>query len=101
MTDIPTSRSDGGRYEIRVRGLLATRWADWFEGFTLTPAGDDTTVLEGYAVDQAALHGLLARIGDLGLPLLALDRVAESEGRTPTKGLRGSVSLTTLDSVGP
>jgi hypothetical protein len=68
----PVDPSGGGRFEIRVRGLLAPRWADWFDGFVLTPVGDGTTVLEGHVADQAALHGVLRQLADLGLPLLSV-----------------------------
>ena len=61
-----------GQYEIRVKGRLAPRWSTWFSGFTLTPDGDGTTVLEGFVVDQAALHGVLRKLADLGLPLLSV-----------------------------
>jgi hypothetical protein len=57
-------------YRIRVRGHLDDRWADWFGGLDLQRQDDGTTVLVGPIVDQAALHGVLARIRDLGLPLL-------------------------------
>jgi hypothetical protein len=63
------------RYEIRLEGRLAPRWADWFDGMTLTTGGDGTTVLSGPVADQAALHGVLARIRDLGLPLVAVTRL--------------------------
>ena len=58
------------RYEIRVKGVLDSRWSAWFDG--LRVAGDDhgETVLVGPVTDQAALHGLLAKVRDLGLPLL-------------------------------
>jgi hypothetical protein len=63
-------------YQICVQGCLEDRWAGWFEGMTLVrdDAGH-TTTLTGAVPDQAALHGLLARIRDLGLPLLSLTRV--------------------------
>ncbi|MFD2093131.1 hypothetical protein [Blastococcus deserti] len=67
--------SDAGRYEIRIGGRLERRWASWFDGMTLTTAGDGTTVLAGPVADQAALHGVLARIRDLGLPLIAVTRL--------------------------
>ena len=76
----------GETYRIRVNGHLDDRWADWFGGLDLRRQDDGTTLLVGPIVDQAALHGVLACIRDLGLPLLALDRMAESEGRTPTRG---------------
>ncbi len=68
-------RSDAGRYEIRVGGHLDARWAAWFDGLTLVHASDGTTVLSGPVADQAALHGVLARIRDLGLPLVAVTRL--------------------------
>ena len=63
---------NSGRYEIRLKGHLASRWAAWFDGMTLTTHGDGTTVLEGPVVDQAALHGLLTKLRDVGLPLLSV-----------------------------
>jgi hypothetical protein len=67
--------SDGGRYEIRIRGHLGSRWATWFDGMTLTAMSDGTTVLEGPIVDQAALHGVLHKVRDTGLPLLSVNQV--------------------------
>jgi hypothetical protein len=64
-----------GIYEIRVRGVLDRKWSDWFDGFTITPQGNDETLLTGPVADQAALHGLLGKIRDLGLPLLSVKRV--------------------------
>ena len=64
--------NDVSRYEIRLQGRLDTRWEAWFDGMTLTPGDDGTTVLHGPVVDQAALHGLLARLRDLGLPLISV-----------------------------
>jgi len=69
-------------YSIRVRGHLADRWSDWLAGLTVRRDADGTTVLVGPIVDQAALHGVIARIRDLGLPLLAVDRVAEPSATT-------------------
>ena len=70
-------------YEIRVKGNLDPQWADWFDGFTLITQENDETLLTGQVVDQPALHGLLARIRDLGLPLLSVQQVMEvlKEGR--------------------
>jgi hypothetical protein len=67
-----------GRYEIRLKGRLDGRWATWFEGMVLSHADDGTTVLRGAVADQAALHGLLGRVRDLGLPLVAVGRVEQS-----------------------
>jgi len=60
------------RYEIRVKGHLADRWAAWFDGMSLTRQSDGTTVLRGPVADQSALHGLLRKINDLGLPLVSV-----------------------------
>lgn len=61
-------------YRIRVRGNLDQKWSDWFDGFSITPHGDDETVLTGHVVDQSALHGMLGKIRDLGLPILLVER---------------------------
>ena len=68
-----------GRYEIRLRGHLDARWAAWFDGMVLTREGDGTTRLRGPVADQAALHGLLRRVRDLGLPLLSVTRLEPGE----------------------
>jgi hypothetical protein len=69
--------TEGGGYEIRLKGHLNARWADWFDGLTLTQESDGTTLLSGPIVDQAALHGLLGKVRDLGLPLIAVHRRTE------------------------
>ena len=66
------SSPDQGAYEIRIQGRLDSRWASWFDGLTLTTAADGTTVLHGPIVDQAALHGVLQKLRDLGLPLISV-----------------------------
>ena len=77
----PTGTShETGRYEIRVKGHLDTRWAAWFDGMTLSHDRDGTTRIHGLVVDQAALHGLLARVRDIGLPLISVTQV-EPDGR--------------------
>jgi hypothetical protein len=79
MSDV---RQFGGRgvYEIRVKGNLDLRWSDWFDGFTIRPVGDGETLLIGSVADQAALHGLLHKIRDLGLPLLTVQHLEEKGG---------------------
>ena len=62
-------------YEIRLQGHLDARWSSRLDGMNLTHHSDGTTVARGPVVDQAALHGLLTRIRDLGLPLLSVNRV--------------------------
>ena len=64
-----------GLYEIRIKGHLDDRWADWFEGLTITLEDNGDTLLTGPVVDQAALHGLLRKVRDLGIPLLSINRV--------------------------
>ncbi|WUJ70455.1 hypothetical protein OG809_35830 [Kribbella soli] len=62
-------------YEIRLEGRIDPRWAAWFDGLTVSAHADGTSVIHGQVADQAALHGLLQRLRDLGLPLLSVDRV--------------------------
>ena len=62
-------------YQITVKGLLDHKWSEWFEGWTLSPQEDGTTILTSPLVDQAALHGLLNTIRDVGLPLLSVTRL--------------------------
>ena len=77
MSAIPASRhQDPGWYEIRVKGHLEARWAAWFDGLTLTPCSDGTTIIRGPVADQAALHGVLQKIRDLGLPLISVNHPA-------------------------
>ena len=70
-----TPKADAQVYEIRLQGHLATRWVMWFEGMTITPEENGDTLLRGSVADQAALHGLLKRVRDIGVPLLAVNRV--------------------------
>jgi hypothetical protein len=71
-------------YQIRIKGHLGRQWTDWFEGLTITPEDNGETLLTGPLVDQAALHGLLRKVRDLGVPLLSVSRVepgqAEAQG---------------------
>ncbi len=73
--DPTTDPSQPVIYQIRLGGHLGPAWADWFAGLTITLAEDGDTLLTGPVVDQAALHGLLKKIRDLGLPLVSVNRV--------------------------
>jgi hypothetical protein len=59
-------------YQIRIKGHLGSQWTGWFEGFAITLEEDGTTLLSGPVADQAALHGLLKKVRDLGLPLVSV-----------------------------
>jgi hypothetical protein len=75
-------------YEIRVEGILDEHWSAWFDGMQVTPESDGVTVIAGPVTDQAALHGLLAKIRDLGLPLISVrrDEPGEESTSAPTFG---------------
>lgn len=78
MSETDTATGDPGGpalYQIRIQGHLDDRWADWFEGLSLTRQENGETLFSGVVVDQAALHGLLRKVRDLGMPLLAVIRV--------------------------
>ena len=66
---------EGCWYEIRLQGRLEQRWSAWFDGLTLTAGDDGNTTLRGPVMDQAALHGQLQRLRDLGLPLISVTQV--------------------------
>src|SRR5262249_1406822 len=77
---IPTTDPDQPMiYQIRLAGHLGPDWADWFEGLTITLEDTGETLLSGPVVDQAALHGVLKRVRDLGMPLLSVHRVESGE----------------------
>ena len=63
------------RYELRVKGVLDSRWSAWFDGLRITSDQPGQTTFTGPVADQAALHGLLAKVRDLGLPLLSVRRL--------------------------
>jgi hypothetical protein len=70
-----TAQTNPQLYQIRVRGHLDPLYSDWFDSLTLTHEGQDVMVLTGPVADQAALHGILAKVRDLGLPLLSVSRI--------------------------
>ena len=80
----PSSRDNGGIYEIKIKGLLDDHWQQWFEGMALkrqenVEVGQDSTLIRGRIVDQPALHGLLAKIRDLNLTLLSVREISLSD----------------------
>jgi hypothetical protein len=70
-------------YEIRVAGHLASRWSAWFDGLTIAGDTDGTTVIRGPVVDQAALHGLIQKLRDVGIPLISLTQVSSTTTTEP------------------
>jgi hypothetical protein len=85
MSAFPAGRPDGLlRYEIRLKGHLDSRWAAWFDGLTHTNENDGTTAIRGPVVDQAALHGLLQRLRDVGLPLISVTQLDPNQPHTST-----------------
>ncbi|MDQ3480923.1 MAG: hypothetical protein M3423_06285, partial [Actinomycetota bacterium] len=73
--DSPADHSSTQQYEIRVKGHLGSRWAAWFDGLNVTNEDNGTTVIRGPVVDQAALHGLLHKLRDVGIPLVSLTQL--------------------------
>jgi hypothetical protein len=73
------SANEAGRYEIRIKGHLDARWAAWFDGLDLTNSSDGTTVIHGVVADQSALHGLLQKVRDVGLPLMSVTQVGADQ----------------------
>src|SRR5215467_14310478 len=85
MSSTHTSTGDyhePGLYEIRIKGHLDNRWADWFSGLTITALDNGETLLTGQVVDQAALHGLIRKVRDLGMPLISVLRMKPGHAGT-------------------
>jgi hypothetical protein len=86
MNTTPASTEDHhepGHYEIRIKGHLDKRWTGWFEGMTLTLEGNGETLLSGQVTDQAALHGLLRKVRDLGMSLVSVNRIDPRQADEP------------------
>jgi hypothetical protein len=87
MSEITTGpRHSPDRYEIRLKGHLDSRWAAWFDGLSLSNSSDGTTIICGPVTDQAALHGLLQKVRDLGLPLVSVTQVQPGQPECPPAG---------------
>jgi hypothetical protein len=86
---------EAGRYRIRLAGRLDAHWVAWFDGLTVSDESDGTTVISGPIADQAALHGVLQRVRDLGLPLISVTRV-EAAPDEPAADIRSTPPPTNL-----
>jgi hypothetical protein len=87
MSETPALARDHdqpGRCKIRLKGHLDGRWADWFGGLTVTREDNGDTLLSGPVADQAALHGLLKKVRDLGVPLLSVRWIEPGEAQAST-----------------
>jgi len=78
-SDPSTNTSQPVVYQIRIKGHLGRQWTDWFEGLTITLEEDGNTLLTGPVIDQAALHGLLKKVRDLGMPLVSVSPVESDQ----------------------
>ena len=86
MSNEINSKIDPGQsmvYQIRIKGQLDRHWTDWFEGLTITLEDNGETLLTGPVVDQAALHGVLRKVRDLGVTLLSVSRVEPGQADAP------------------
>ena len=79
---LPEYYDGSGRYEIRLKGHLDDRWANWFEDLTITLEENGETLLTGPVIDQAALHGLLKKVRDLGMPLVSVNFVNPCQAKS-------------------
>ena len=86
MSNKLNSQIDPGQptvYQIRIKGHLGCQWTDWFGGLAITLEDNGQTLLTGPVIDQAALHGLLRKVRDLGMPLLSVNRVKPGQADAP------------------
>jgi hypothetical protein len=86
MSNEITSEGDPGQllvYQIRIKGHLGRQWTDWFSGLTILQEDNGDTLLTGPVIDQAALHGVLRKVRDLGMPLLSVMRVKPGQAEAP------------------
>jgi hypothetical protein len=85
MNEASTGQHTPGRYEIRVKGHLNSRWAAWFDGLSLSTESDGTTIIHAPVADQAALHGLLQKVRDVGLPLVSVTQLDSDQPDATTE----------------
>ena len=78
-------------YQIRIKGHLGPQWADWFGGLTITLEDNGDTLLTGSVIDQAALHGLLKKVRDLGMPLVSVNRMETNGSSNPNQITKGEI----------
>ena len=78
-------------YQIRIEGQLGGQWTDWFDGLSITPGEDGTTLLTGPVIDQSALHGLLKKVRDLGAPLVSVNRMETDGSSNPNEITKGEI----------
>ncbi len=98
MRNKPNPKSNPGKptvYQIRIKGHLDNQWTDWFEGLTITLEEDGHTLLTGPVIDQAALHGLLKKVRDLGMPLVSVIQVQFNETH-PYRTKKGDQKMNTI-----
>jgi hypothetical protein len=93
-----TSRSN--LYQIKIRGRLASHWSEWFEDLVITHDQEGNTLLTGPVIDDAALHGLLKKVRDLGLPLLSVNCVSDGAGAGRAAGTRAGDDAGQADATG-
>ena len=82
-------------YHIRIEGHLGNQWTDWFDGLTITREDNGETLLSGPVIDQAALHGLLKKIRDLGVPLISVNRIDPRQPEDITRNKQHQAPSTT------
>jgi hypothetical protein len=78
-------------YQIKVEGQLGPEWSDWFEGLSIAQEEDGTTLLTGPVADQSALHGLLKKVRDLGMPLVSVNRLETDGYSNPNQITKGEI----------
>ena len=79
-------------YQIRIEGQFGEQWTDWFDGLSITQEEGGTTLLTGPIVDQSALHGVLKKVRDLGMPLVSVNRIETDGYSNPNQLTKGEIS---------